>query len=587
MAGTDGRDFLAGTPQGNVLSTGLDLPVPLRHTDRLHRIEIGLGVASLLLFCLAAIYALRPGNYVERLISVEDVWSINQLRIEQQNVLIQAWRVEMGDFDAPMTSLALTLDILNSRVATLGDGAMLQIYGRNLAFAGARDQVQGALKRVDVIMTDADRLPNFLVAGRVRGEVEALFDPVAIMREIVLRARGEEQAQIEQLLVDRRQRLTVIASAGGVAFAAFLLIYLFQRHELRAAEQRFRETFDRAGVGIALISRSGRVIRANKLLHRAADGPLLRVEQILRDARPWAAIAAPLLAGGQKTLTLEHEHAGTQREIDISPARRADGTIETFVLVARDVTQQRSIQAQLHKAQKMEAVGQLTGGIAHDFNNLLGVIVGNLDLLRRAMGGEARAVRNVDRALAAAERGASLTRRLLSFARKEILRPTPVALRQFVDDLTTLLRPAMGSELEIATDIPADLPAVVADAGQLEAALFNLSINARDAMSPGGRLTIAARAITLDDDDGQRELAAGRYAVIEVRDTGAGIPAAVLERVFEPFFTTKGEGKGSGLGLAMVYGFAKQSGGHAEVETEVGTGTTVRLYLPLAATEDV
>ncbi|MBI3517699.1 MAG: PAS domain S-box protein [Proteobacteria bacterium] len=248
----------------------------------------------------------------------------------------------------------------------------------------------------------------------------------------------------------------------------------------------------------------------------------------------------------------------------------------------RDMTERLVAEEQLRHAQKMEAVGQLTGGLAHDFNNLLLVVMGNLGLLRDMLGGNRDADELVREAHDAARRGADLTKSLLAFARRQPLQPRRSDVNALVTEITTLLRRTLGERVEIALDLaPTAWPAVV-DPIQLEAALANLATNARDAMPKGGRLSVVTANRQLDADYASQhpEVAPGDYVMLQVSDTGTGMPPDVLARVFEPFFTTKERGEGTGLGLAMVFGFMKQSGGHINVYSEVGVGTTFRLYLP-------
>ncbi len=237
----------------------------------------------------------------------------------------------------------------------------------------------------------------------------------------------------------------------------------------------------------------------------------------------------------------------------------------------------------LRQAQKMEAIGLLTGGIAHDFNNILQVIVGNLDMLARTLPPElARHKRAATSAMAGAKRAASLTKRLLAFARRQPLDPKPLDVNLVVQGTSELLRRALGETVELETVLGGGLWTVEADPNELESALLNLAVNARDAMPGGGKLTIETVNAHLDDAYAARhvEVKPGQYVLICVSDTGIGMDDQTLTRVFEPFFTTKPEGKGTGLGLSQVYGFAKQSHGHIKLYSEVGKGTTVKLYLP-------
>ena len=263
--------------------------------------------------------------------------------------------------------------------------------------------------------------------------------------------------------------------------------------------------------------------------------------------------------------------------------------------VGRDVTADheaalalKRTEAALHQAQKMESIGQLTGGVAHDFNNLLQVISGNLQLLNRAVKGQDRAEGYVKNALDGVRRAAKLSNQLLSFSRRQPLQPKTVNLGRFVLGMEDMLRHSLGEAIEIEMKGGHGLWNSLVDPTQVENALLNLAINARDAMNGSGRLTIEACNALLDDNYvlHHPDLKAGQYVMLAVTDTGTGMQPEVLEKVFEPFFSTKPEGKGSGLGLSMVYGFVKQSGGHIHIDSTPGQGTTVKLYLPRSLDEE-
>ena len=263
-----------------------------------------------------------------------------------------------------------------------------------------------------------------------------------------------------------------------------------------------------------------------------------------------------------------------------------DGVLHV-ISSGRDVTALRDAESRLHQAQKMDAVGQLTGGVAHDFNNLLTVIIGALDLDPERIPVEMRPA--LEQALRAAERGAALTHRLLAFSRQQMLVTRRVDFNRLIGDMDELLRRTLGEHVEIELKLAGDLWPALADSGQVENSLLNLAINARDAMPDGGKLTIETSNMHLDEDyaSSNAEVTPGDYVMMTVTDTGTGMPPDVLAHVFEPFFTTKEIGKGTGLGLSMIYGFAKQSGGHAKIYSEVGHGTTVRLYLPRLVNESL
>jgi PAS domain S-box-containing protein len=261
-----------------------------------------------------------------------------------------------------------------------------------------------------------------------------------------------------------------------------------------------------------------------------------------------------------------------------SPLRSSGGEVIGGIAFVIETTEQRRAAEALRQSQKMEAVGQLTGGIAHDFNNLLTVILGNLDRLQSRLGqSEARAVAAIRRA---AERGEALTKHMLAFARRQPLRPEPFELNQKLQEIAAFLRQSLPPNIEVRLELNPGLSPVEADPEQLEVAVINLATNARDAMPNGGVLTLGTSIATRSpaSPDGAAER---RYVALLVSDTGAGIPAEVRERVFDPFFTTKEIGKGTGLGLSRVYGFARQSGGSVELESEIGKGTAVTLLLPV------
>lgn len=240
-------------------------------------------------------------------------------------------------------------------------------------------------------------------------------------------------------------------------------------------------------------------------------------------------------------------------------------------------------EAKLHQAQKLESIGQLTGGLAHDFNNLLLVIIGNAEIVASLTSDSEELHRTAGMILEAAERGAELTRRLLAFARRQTLEPHEIDINHLVNGMGEMLKRTLGEQIEVKLDLGLDLLPVMADPVQVESALLNLAINARDAMPDGGRLQIQTANTELSPDfDDNDDIKSGTYVLIAVSDTGIGMAPDVITRAVEPFFTTKEVGRGSGLGLSMIYGFIKQTGGVVKIQSEVGLGTTVRLYLPSA-----
>ena len=270
----------------------------------------------------------------------------------------------------------------------------------------------------------------------------------------------------------------------------------------------------------------------------------------------------------------------------IAPVRDGSDKVTHYVAVKEDISERKATEERLRRSQRMEMIGQLTGGIAHDFNNLLAIIIGNMQLLeeKRELDPESREL--IADAVWSAERGAQLTHRLLAFARRQRLNPKVTDLNDIVGEIADLLRRTLGERIEVREELGTGLWETMIDRGQLESALLNLVVNARDAMPNGGVLTIATGTVTLSGDleTAGEDVAPGDYVLLSVADTGTGMPPQIVERIFEPFFTTKKFGEGSGLGLSMVYGFVRQSGGHIVAESKVGSGTLVKLYMPRAAT---
>lgn len=270
----------------------------------------------------------------------------------------------------------------------------------------------------------------------------------------------------------------------------------------------------------------------------------------------------------------------------IDAVRDEQGKLIGFAKITRDITERKEAEQALAQAneelmqsQKLEAIGRLTGGVAHDFNNLLMAISGSLELLRKRLPDDERLVRLLDNAMQGIQRGSTLTQRMLAFARRQELRPGPIDVNRLVSGLTELMARTLGPSIQIEASIPEGLPSILIDENQLELALLNLAVNAKDAMPEGGRLTITA-----DEADGSQNgaLKPGHYVRLSMTDTGTGMDAATLSHAMEPFFTTKGVGKGTGLGLAMVRGLSEQSGGTATIQSQEGKGTTVTMWIPVS-----
>jgi len=387
---------------------------------------------------------------------------------------------------------------------------------------------------------------------------------------------------------------------------------------LRTSQDRLAAIFGQASVGLSELSLEGRFQRVNgalcSMLGRSQQELLsLHMDDLIHpdDKAENTALVDRLKVSGQP-FTLEKRYQkpdGSWVWISSSMSRLDDemGQPVALIAVKTDITERRRIEVALRdlndtleqrvgreiaerdkaeealrQSQKMEAVGQLTGGVAHDFNNVLQIISGNLHLLNQHLNGDETARRRLDMAIGAVERGAKLSSQLLAFARRQPLQPVVSDLGRLVGNMDELLRRAMGEAVELVTVIGSGLWNTLVDPGQIENVILNLAINARDAMQGQGRLTIELGNAVLDEYyvNNLIDVPSGQYVMLSVTDTGCGMPQEVLQRAFEPFFTTKPEGEGTGLGLSMAYGFVKQSRGHIKIYSEVGQGTSVKIYLP-------
>jgi len=369
---------------------------------------------------------------------------------------------------------------------------------------------------------------------------------------------------------------------------------------LRESAAQLRAVVDTAVDGVILINADGRILKFNpaceKLFRYQANEVIGENVKMLMP-EPYRSghdgyIRNFLTTGEKKIIGIGREVIGRRKDgstfpMDLSVGEAKQDGSSIFVGVIHDLTDRKRTEAQLIQAQKMEAVGQLSGGIAHDFNNLLTVIVGNAEHLSDHLTPRPDLKRLAEDICSAGERGAELTQRLLAFSRKQLLRPVETECNKLLESMHKLLRRTLREDIEVTTQLDPDLRAAFADPAQLESAILNLALNAQDAMSTGGRLSISTANALLDNREHNihPDVRDGAYVVIAVTDNGEGMPKAVLARAFEPFFTTKEVGKGSGLGLSMVYGFAKQSNGHVSIYSEPGLGTTVRIYLPALAAE--
>ena len=332
----------------------------------------------------------------------------------------------------------------------------------------------------------------------------------------------------------------------------------------------------------------GEIVRGVEFLHRPAGKPEV-----------WTRVSGiPLTVGGHVTgsisviVDIDEQKRGQMalaaaaEELERQVAERTEALTEALAQLKAEGEERERAEAALRQAQKMEAVGQLTGGIAHDFNNMLTGVIGAIDIMKRriASGRLDGLDRFMDAASISAQRAAGLTARLLAFSRRQSLDSRPTDVNGLVVSLEDLLRRTMSEQISVSIVPGSQVPAALVDANQLESAILNLAINARDAMPDGGALTVETTLVTLDEEQCNKwpGMKTGRYVVVAVSDSGVGMDAPTLEKVFDPFFTTKPIGQGTGLGLSMVYGFAKQSNGQVRIHSAPGSGTTVKIFLPMA-----
>jgi len=366
------------------------------------------------------------------------------------------------------------------------------------------------------------------------------------------------------------------------------------RDELIQREELFRLITENAADMIAVIDADGRRLYNSpsyeRILGYSSDemqqtSSLEQVHPEDRQLVEEAAKEARSTSVGRRIEYRMRHKDGTWRflESTASTILDAEGRPVKLVIVNRDITGRRQLEEQFRQAQKMEAVGRLSGGIAHDFNNILGVIIGYCEILQERMAPTDPLASCVEEVLQAGRRGGSLTRQLLAFSRQQVLAPKVVDLNGIILDTEKMLRRLIGEDVELSTVLGPDLGRVKADQGQIEQVILNLAVNARDAMPTGGKVTIKTGNAEMSEIDVRRysyPVKPGSYVLLTVTDTGVGMDAATQTHIFEPFFTTKEKGKGTGLGLATVYGVVKQSDGYIEVHSELGAGTTFKIYLP-------
>lgn len=370
-------------------------------------------------------------------------------------------------------------------------------------------------------------------------------------------------------------------------------------NDLASEKERLLVTLRSIGDGVITTDTTGKIILMNKVAEEligwtqeeAVGNPHSEVFHIINEKTrkvpedPIARVIRTGLIVGLANHTVLIARDGTERIIADSgaPIKNKDGNIIGVVLVFRDITERRKIEEELQKASKLESIGILAGGIAHEFNNLLTTIIGYGKLLNEEIKKDDPLRHNVDLILASSERAANLTKGLLAFSREQIINPEPVRINRIIKNVEKLLLMVIGEDIELRTTLTDEDAVIMADSGQIEQVLINLATNARDAMPDGGCLTVSGELVELDEGFLKTHNIGkpGRYTLISATDTGAGMDKKIMEKIFEPFFTTKEVGRGTGLGLSIVYGIIEQHNGYINVYSELGKGTTFKIYLPI------
>jgi len=472
-------------------------------------------------------------------------------------------------------------------------------------------------ERLDAAETRRNLLEGMVLMDRIRDEVSAVY------------ALQQREYRDERRHLERQAWETSLALAAGVILCLAAIAWLFalrgrEVETRRQLEEELRalnlELEDRVHARTAEVKHARDLLDAvvenlpdmillkephgeafRYILVNAAGERLLardRVEilgKTERDLFP-AEEAAKVVEANRSVVASGGPRIFTDRRLTTArgdvktvetrmvPITGGNGSSVMLLAIIRDVTEERAREEHVRQLQRMDAVGRLTGGVAHDFNNLLAIIHGNSELIRSQLEDGSEAAEMADDVVGAASRGAELVKRLLAFARMQHLEPETVDLNARLNNVVGLLQRALGEKVNLRVKTAKALWPAIIDPTQVDDALVNLAINARDAMPDGGTLSIETQNVTLDDDYAANhlEVAPGDYAMLAVSDTGTGMPPEVIARAFEPFFTTKQEGQGTGLGLSQVFGWVKQSGGHIKVYSELGHGTTVKLYLPRA-----
>ncbi len=531
---------------------------------------------------------------------------------------VRELEVAIRDAESGQRTFLVTGDEADLEPHEFGVGRVGILQGELRRLTADNPAAQARLQELAPLLQDRLAALTRGIQGRREGGIELAQRLVRagtgrqgmtrIRASLAAMAADETRLLSERLAVADRDAATmrwlllaaVVVAVLALAWAARSLNLAWAASSRAEAEQRalalrLRASLDSLTQGVGVFDAGRRLTNSNQCFQTLLALP----RALTREGTSYAALAehgaeaggmlleskdelrpGPAGRAGSEHVAFERTRTdGHQLEIRRTPTPEGG-----FVLTVSDMTQRARAEAVLRESQKMQAIGQLTGGIAHDFNNLLTVILGNLEFTRARLEADHPAQARLERAGWAAQRGANLTAQLLAFARKQPLAPKPIDLSASMPDLVPLLRRTLGEQIDLRFVDSAGLWPAMADPAQLEAAVLNLALNARDAMPGGGRLTIELANKVLDESYARAhaDVTAGDYVMVAVSDTGTGMAPEVAARIFEPFYTTKPDGKGTGLGLAMVWGFVRQSAGHVKVYSEPGEGTAVKVYLPRA-----
>jgi signal transduction histidine kinase len=520
-----------------------------------------------------------------------------------------ALKDDIADNAAQSQLLATSKPLVERRLALLGEMIRLHSGGESAGVAAPMDKAEGRPLMETLVgnfdlLADQERdllTARSAAAHRTAGlliAIELACTMLILILAMILIGESRRSSKRKEAVLcasESSNRALEIAIAERTAH----LVVTNER--LRHSASVLNSTFASMADAVLVVDADGAITHSNvaaqqlfhglddigidrsiaRLIVHHADG----LTQLGPDARPSARALRGENFDGLELVVCQPNSVNQSRVLVSGRSLlNASGTVAGAALIYRDITAIRETERKLHQSQKLDAIGRLTGGVAHDFNNMLTVIIGTTETLVAGLQAQPDLLSVASLIDRAAERCAELIGHLLAFARQQPLQPRNVDINATVLDITKLLRPTLGEQIEIEAILDRVASSVYIDRSLLANALLNLAINARDAMPDGGKLTLETSTVELDDlySHGNPGVQPGCYVMIAVSDTGTGMSAELCEKVFEPFFTTKDAGKGSGLGLSMVHGFVRQSGGHVTIESEVGRGTTIRLYLPPA-----